>query len=193
MQVNSINSYNHNTRQRYKQNNNVTFEGWGIKSFIPKKNIRSERVQGIIHDACERYGNIIGVRTSELLELTKDANETRMQFLKSLVTNYNARNFTRAGNLKEDPNGLIETFKTVENPEIAHFGIVKNTDAPLELLPKLFTVATDKKSLEFVQKIQHEVLGGGKNAIKIITDLLSSENNQEYICRLNDDELSHHS
>ena len=181
MQVNSINSYNHNTRQRYKQNNNVTFEGWGIKSFIPKKNIRSERVQGIIHDACERYGNIIGVRTSELLKLTKDANETRMQFLKSLVTNYNARNFTRAGNLKEDPNCLIETFKTVENPEIAHFGIVKNTYAPLELLPKLFSSATDKKSLEFVQKIQHEVLGGGKNAIKIITDLLSSENNQEYI------------
>ena len=181
MQINSINSYNHNTRQRYKQNNNVTFEGWGIKSFIPKKNIRSEKVQGIIHDACERYGNIIGVRTSELLELTKDANETRMQFLKSLVTNYNARNFTRAGNLKEDPNGLIETFKTVEKPQIAHFGIVKNTDAPLELLPKLFTVATDKKSLEFVQKMQHEVLGGGKNAIKIITDLLSSKNNQEYI------------
>ena len=181
MQINSINSYNHNTRQRYKQNNNVTFEGWGIKSFIPKKNIRSEKVQGIIHDACERYGNIIGVRTSELLELTKDANETRMQFLKSLVTNYNARNFTRAGNLKEAPNGLIQTFKTVENPSIAHFSIVRNTDAPLELLPKLFSSATDKKSLEFVQKIQHEVLGGGKNAIKIITDLLSSENNQEYI------------
>ena len=180
MQVNSINSYNYNVRQKYNQNNNVSFEGIGIKSFIPK-NMRSERVQGIIHDACERYGNIIGVRTSELLELTKDANETRMQFLKSLVTNYNARNFTRAGNLKEDPNGLIETFKTVENPEIAHFGIVKNTDAPLELLPKLFSLATDKKSLEFVQKIQHEVLGGGKNAIKIITDLLSSENNQEYI------------
>ena len=181
MQINSINSYNYNIRQKYNKNNNVSFEGLGIKSFIPKKNIRSERVQGIIHDACERYGNIIGVRTSELLKLTKDANETRMQFLKSLVTNYNARNFTRAGNLKEDPNGLIETFKTVEKPQIAHFGIVKNTDAPLELLPKLFTVATDKKSLEFVQKMQHEVLGGGKNAIKIITDLLSSKNNQEYI------------
>ena len=180
MQVNSINSYNYNVRQKYNQNNNVSFEGIGIKSFIPK-NMRSEKVQGIIHDACERYGNIIGVRTSELLELTKDANETRMQFLKSLVTNYNARNFTRAGNLKEDPNGLIETFKTVENPEIAHFSIVKNTDAPLELLPKLFSSATDKKSLEFVQKMQHDVLGGDKEAIKIITDLLSSENNQEYI------------
>ena len=180
MQVNSINSYNYNVRQKYNQNNNVSFEGIGIKSFIPK-NMRSERVQGIIHDACERYGNIIGVRTSELLELTKDANETRMQFLKSLVTNYNARNFTRAGNLKEDPNGLIETFKTVENPEIAHFGIVKNTDAPLELLPKLFSLATDKKSLEFVQKMQHDVLGGDKEAIKIITDLLSSKNKQEYI------------
>ena len=180
MQVNSINSYNYNVRQKYNQNNNVSFEGIGIKSFIPK-NMRSEKVQGIIHDACERYGNIIGVRTSELLELTKDANETRMQFLKSLVTNYNARNFTRAGNLKEDPNGLIETFKTVENPEIAHFGIVKNTYAPLELLPKLFTVATDKKSLEFVQTMQHDVLGGDKEAIKIITDLLSSKNKQEYI------------
>lgn len=181
MQINSINSYNYNIRQKYNKNNNVSFEGLGIKSFIPKKNIRSERVQEIIHDACERYGNIIGVRTSELLELTKDANETRMQFLKSLVTNYNARNFTRAGNLKEDPNGLIETFKTVEKPQIAHFGIVKNTDAPLELLPKLFTVATDKKSLEFAQKMQHDVLGGEKEAIKIITDLLSSKNKQEYI------------
>ena len=181
MQVNSINSYNNNIRQKYNKNNNLSFEGWGIKTFIPQRNIRTERVQGIIDDACQRYGNIIGVRTSELLELTKDADETRMQFLRSLVTNYNARNFTRAGNLKEDPNGLLETYKAVKKPQIAHFGIVKNTDAPLELLSKLFTVATDKKSLEFVQKMQHDVLGGGKEAIKIITDLMSSKNKHEYI------------
>ena len=181
MQVNSINSYNNNIRQKYNKNNNLSFEGWGIKTFIPQRNIRTERVQGIIDDACQRYGNIIGIRTSELLELTKDADETRMQFLRSLVTNYNARNFTRAGNLKEGPNGLLETYKAVEKPQIAHFGIVKNTDAPLELLSKLFTVATDKKSLEFVQKMQHDVLGGGKEAIKIITDLLSSKNKHEYI------------
>ncbi len=180
MQVNSINN-NYGIKQKYNLNNNVSFEGLGIKSFIPKKNIRNARVREIIDDTCQRYGNIIGVSTSELLELTKYADKTKMEFLKSLVTNYNARNYSRAGNLKEDPSSLIEIFKTVKKPNMAHLGIVKNTDAPLELLSKLFAVATDKKSLEFVQKVQHDVLGRGKEAIKIITDLLSSKNKQEYI------------
>jgi len=178
MQVNSVNK--DNFRNIYNKNN-VSFEGFNIKAFIPKKNIRTEKAQQVIDDACWRFGNVIGVKTSDLKQLTQNADDIRMQFLKSLVTNYNARNFTRAGNLKEDPIGLINTFKAVEKPLMAHFNIVKRTDAPLELLSKLFKTATDKQSLEFVQKMQHEVLGGQKTAIKIITDMLASKNKQEYI------------
>lgn len=179
MQVNSVSNYNINNS--YKSNDNVSFKGFGIRTFIPKKSFRTERIQGIVDDACFRYGNIIGVNTHELKALTQNASDIKMQFLKSLVTNYNSRNFTRAGNLKESPQGLLETFKSVEDPQIAHFNIVKHTNAPLGTLTKLFGTATDKESLEFVQKMQHEVLGGEKEAIEIITDMLTSKNKKAYL------------
>ena len=181
MQVNSVDNYSIKNKYYKLNNTSVSFEGFGIRKFISKKHSSTERVQKIIDDTCHRYGNILGIKASELYDLTKNASEIKMRFLKSLVTNYNARNFSRAGNLKENPQGLIETFKTVKEPLIAHFNIVKNTDAPLELLPELFKTSTDKKSLEFVQKMQHEVLGGEKESIKIITDLLKSKNKQEFI------------
>lgn len=161
-------------------NNTVSFSGWGIRTFMPAK-VRTERVQSMVDDACWRYGNIIGLKTSAMRELTQSADEIKMQFLKSLVTNYNVRNFTRKWNLKEEPDGLVEAFKAVEAPTMAHFNIVKHTDAPLGTLSKLFRAATDKESLEFVQKMQHEVLGGKKEAMKIITDMLTSENKQAYM------------
>lgn len=179
MQVNLVNNYNVNSS--FKNNNNVSFEGFGITKFIPNINVRTKKVQEMIDDDCWRFGNIIGVKTSELKDLTRTANDIRMHFLKSLVTNYNERNFTRAGNLKENPQGLIDTFKTVEYPQLAHFNIVKHTDAPLESLSKLFSVAKDKKSLEFVQNMQHKALGGKKTGVKIITDMLTSKNKQEFL------------
>ena len=183
MQVNSINIYNHNIRQKRNQNNSnnsVTFEGIKISSLI-HKNVRTERVQELIDDACWRYGNIIGIKTSDLRELTRNADKVRMGFLKALVTNYNTRNFTRAGNLKENPDGLIKIFEKIEKPQAAHFNIVRNTDAPMSLLLKLFENATDKDSLEFIQKMQHEILDGKKSSVKIITDMLKSKNKQEYM------------
>ena len=182
MQVNSINNYNFKNGYNNASNQTPSFQGFGIKALIPSsKKARSQRLQEIIDDACWRYGNIIGVKTSELQKLTQNANETKMKFLKALVSNYNGRNYTRGGNLKENPQGLIDVFKTVENPQIAHFGIIKETEAPLELLKKVFEKATDTESLEFVQIVQRDVLGGKKEAIKIITDMLYSKNKREYI------------
>ena len=175
MQVNAINNYNINSK-----NNNITFEGLRIRRFIPQKST-SERFQEVISDTCRKYGKILGIKTAELKEITKNANADRIKFLKTLVTNYNARNFTRLGNLRENPQGVIDTYKVVERPQIAHFNIVENTDAPMEMLSKLFTVARDKKSLEFVQKMEYDVLGSKKTAVKIITDMLASKNRQEYI------------
>lgn len=182
MQINSINNYDFKNRYNKANNHAPSFEGFGIKALMPaSKKVRSERVQEMIDDACWRYSSIIGIRTSELQKLTQNANEMKMRFLKTLVTNYNGRNYTRAGNLKENPQGVIDVFNAVKKPQIAHFGIVRETDAPLGLLTKLFEKATDKESLEFVQNVQHDVLGGKKEAIKIITDMLSSKNKREYI------------
>lgn len=179
MQVNSIKNCDY-TNKHNTLNNKVSFEGFGIKLFKSEP-IRSDRVQKAVDEACRRYGNIIGVRTSELQELTKDASDVKMQFLKSLVTKYNARNFKKEWHSKEDPKGLLDIFKNVENPEVSHFNIVRRADTPLESLSNLFKIATDKDSLEFIQTMQHKILGGTKTAMKIITDLLTSKNKQEYI------------
>ncbi len=184
MQINSINSYNYNFNNKYKSIDckNVSFQGFGsLRALMPKAKTISPRKQEILRDECSRFGSIIGVKTSELVELTKDAGDTRFQFLKSLVTKYNARNFSRGQNLKEAPESLIETFKEVTDPHMAHFNIISKSDAPFSAIEPLLKVAQDKESLEFVQKIQHEVLGGSKNSFKLMTDMLTSPNKEEYI------------
>ena len=180
MQIHSINSYNLTTKDR--SYNNLSFEGFGsIKALMPKTKVNL-RKQEYLRDECSRFGDIIGVKASDLMELTKDVSDTRFNFLKTLVNKYNARNFERGNNLKEAPEALVESFKTVTDPHLAHFNIINRSDAPFSYIVKLLKAAgNDKKNLEFVQKVQHEILGGSKNSIKMMTDMLTSPNKSEYM------------
>ena len=179
MKINSINSFNLNDVSNTHKN--VSFEGLGSIKAIMKKGKPSLKAQEIILDECSRLGDIIGVKTSDLIELTEGVSDTRFHFLKTLITKYNSRNFERGNNLKEAPNALIESFKAVTDPHMAHFNIINKSDAPFSYIVKLLKTATDKKSLEFVQKLQHETLDGTKNSFKIMTDMLKSPNKEEYI------------
>ena len=125
MQINSINNYNLNTKS--KSYNDISFEGFGsIKALMPKTKVNLKK-QEFLRDECGRFGDIIGVKTSDLVELTKDVNENRFHFLKTLVSKYNARNFERGNNLKEAPEALVESFKTVTDPHLAHFNIINRS------------------------------------------------------------------
>lgn len=182
MQINSINNYNFNNKYKKIGNENVSFEGFGdLRALMPKSKTISPRKQEALRDECRRFGNIIGVQTSDLIELTQNATDTRFQFLKSLVAKYNARNFSRGQNLKESPESLIESFKAVKEPHIVHFNIINRSDAPFSVIEPLLKAANDKESLEFVQKMQHEVLGSSKNSFKLMTDMLTSPNKEKYI------------
>lgn len=183
MQIHAINNYNLKNKYGTVDNKNVSFEGFGsLKALMPKaRTISSINKQEVLQDECSRFGSIIGVQTSDLINMTKNTTLTRFKFLKSLVTKYNARNFSLGANSKEDPQALIEAFKVVTDPHMAHFNIISKSDAPFSEIEPLLKAAKDKKSLEFVQKMQHEVLGGSKNSFKLMTDMLNSPNKSEYI------------
>lgn len=178
MQINKINDYNFNN----KYNQNVSFEGIKIKNFIPRLN--KIKQQDVIEETCDRFADMTGIKSSELLDLVKESNFIKFNFLKTLVSKYNGRNFNLAGNLKEDPQIMLDTFKIVEKPTLAHFNIIEKSDMPLKSIYEIFSVAKDKNSLQFVQKMQHDISGNSKESAKIITDMLKSDNQKEYLRNL---------
>lgn len=72
----------------------------------------------------------------------------------------------------------------VQKPTQSHFNIVARTKDSFESLEKIFSLATDEKSLEFVENLQYDVLRNNKNSSKVIIDLLSSKNSEKYIDKL---------
>ena len=185
MQINSI--YNHNFNNQYNNlnnyQNNIAFEGIKIKDLIPKKfkSAKSERHKTLVEDTYYRFSDIMKMESPELLSLMRKANSSRFNLLKRLVTKYNSRNYSLQGNLREDPKNIIAAYKIVEKPTLAHYNIIEKFDAPIKSFLELFTKAKDKKSLEFVQKMQHDVLDGSSISLKILTDMLASKYKEEFI------------
>lgn len=174
MQINSIQSY------KYDNKNNISFESLHINKIFKNK-AKQLKKQEEINNFCSKIGDTLGTKASDILSLTQGANKQRMSFLNIITEYYNARNFFFDGNLKEDPKSLIEIFKLIEKPSSIHFNIVNKTNAPFEIILELFRNAKDKNSLEFIQKMQHDVLDGSKKSANLIIQMLTSKNQKEYI------------
>ena len=179
MQINKM--YGHNFENKYhNQNKETSFEGLNIKSLLTNAT-KKAKAQEILNYDRSKIGSILGVQTSTITDLTKGINEKRFSFLKTLTAHYNARNFYRDNNLKESPDALIETFKHITKPQIEHFQIANNTNAPFELILQIFKNTEDKKGLSFIQKIQNDILDNSTRSAKKILKMLTSPNKKEYI------------
>ena len=163
MQVNKINLQN--------------VQGIRPANFI-KLYSNKEKQYKYMQDACYRMSSNIGVTTETLLNLTKDADAMQFKFLQTMANRFNHHNFVKNEN---DSQHILNIFSNVKKPTSMHINIVSKSNNSFENLEKIFSSATDDKSLEFVQDMQQEVLKEAKNPLKIISDLLTSKNRELFI------------
>lgn len=176
-------SYNYN---RNNNKSSVSFEGLNFSKMIPGSSAKKEIKERKFLDSCYHMANVIGQKAQTIIDLTRNATQRKISFMKSMVSRYNARNFYLSPNLKEDSTPIINIYKMVGRPESAHFNIINKTDAPFRSIEKIFSVAKDKKSLEFAQRMQHNILGESKNSADMIVDMLKSPNKSSYMAKTED-------
>ena len=182
MQIQKIHGYEF--KNNYNTPKQPSFNGLNIKSLLTTVTKNTKKQESLNYH-CSRIANIIGIQTSSIINLTKSVNGKRFDFLKTLADRYNARNFNKGNNLKESPDALIETFKYITKPKIEHFNIINRTDAPFEVILQILKNANDKKSLNFVQKVQDNILYNTTGSAKKILKMLTSPNKKEYIKHTN--------
>lgn len=159
-----------------KQDHNVSFNGYGTS---PRSLLMKRSPEQICRD-CSYWANALGEQVNTISELLRNAPQKRVAFFEGLVSNYNARNYMLSDNMKESAEPLMNIFKMVKNPEPGHFNILSRSEMPMKSLEKLFTHAQDKKSIDFVQKMQHDVLDGSKESGQHIINMLISPNKKAY-------------
>lgn len=158
-------------------NNRQNFTGYGTGP----KTLITKRSPEHVAKECTYIAHVIGEQTQKITDLLKDAPQKRIAFMESLTTSFNSRNHMFSGNLRENPESLINIYNLVEKPEVGHLNIISRSEMPFETLEKIFANARDKKSVEFVQVMQHDVLDGSKASGEHIVKMLKSPNRKEYI------------
>lgn len=130
---------------------------------------------------CSHIAHSLGEHTQRITSLLEHAPKKRVAFMETLTTSFHARNFMLDRKLKENSEPVFNIYNMVTNPSTEHFNIVTRSQMPFETLEQVFAHAGDKKSLGFVQVMQHDVLDGSKASGEHIINMLKSPNRELYV------------
>jgi len=158
-------------------NSNQSFYGKPLSSFLLKNKNNSKQYK-YMQEACYKLGGMIGQPTSRLAKMTENADVKQFNFLRTMANKYHKQNFY---GIKEDSDHILNIYSMVDKPLPAHMNIVSRSTDSFESLEKIFSLARDEKSLEFVENMQHDILKDSSNPSKLIIDMLSSKNRIMYI------------
>lgn len=152
-----------------------------LRSFVsPSAKTRHTRY---IHENCYKISAVVQRPHSDIVELTRDADLNRFRFLESMKNHIiRPKNIVPAN----DSEHIINIYSKVIKPTAYHFDIVRRANDSFETISKVFDLAQDEKSLEFVRNVQYDVLDGSPESLKVILDMLNSPNREKYIENLND-------
>ena len=153
---------------------NTGFCGANVCKLIPHNNREAKYMQ----EACNKLSGLLGEPTFTIVELTKNSDMKRFSFLQKMVNKYN---FQNKDNITSNPESVLNIYSMVEKPTPMHFSIVSKTKDSFESIEKIFSLANDEKTLEFVQDVQYGALKDSDFTSKIIIDMLSSKNRDKYI------------
>lgn len=131
-----------------------------------------------MHDACYKLGELIGQPASRLQEMTKGADVNRFTFLKTMVNKFNYQNFH---NVQDNSEHILNIYSMVEKPTALHLNIVRKSKNTFNELEKIFSMAKDKETLQYVEDLQYGELADSKIPSKIILDILNSKNRLRYV------------
>ena len=138
---------------------------------------------------CQAYtANVLSQNIDDVVKLTKFASPNRLSFWEMLAEHYNTNNFYRTTDKKENSELANIIYAKVKRPNKLHRYIVSNFSESFENINKIFTCTkNNKKSLEFVKKVNEDIFGGEKEKNKeLIIQLLESPHKNKYIKNYND-------
>ena len=159
-------------------NNSIqSFNGLNIKKIMPKNAINNKDKK-YIQLASNRVSHQLGQLESDILTLTSKSDINRFNFLEKMATKFNNR---KVRSLEQNADNVMNIYSMVEEPLSQHFSILSRTQDSFKTLEKIFSLAKDEKSLDFVQELQRNILKDSSNQSQIIIDLLSSKNKDLYI------------
>lgn len=164
-----------------KRENNVQFKGLNLRKLMPKSNKAKEE----FFDITSQYGLILGQDSKKILNVVKNANQSKLQFFDELVAKYNSRNFYLSNNLREDSQHVLDIFSAVQKPTKTHFNIISNQHCPMKTMNKIFKgINNDSKKAEMVKEALDGLVTHTQNDKNInynlITDLLESPHVEKY-------------
>ena len=161
MQINNINGQN--------------IKGLHINNLINRQPLKQSKY---VQETCYKMCELTGISSEQILDLTKNANIDKFNFLKTLAYKFHKQNFYK---IEDDSQHILNIYNIVDTPSALHFDIVKRNKDSFDKIEKIFSLAQDEKSLEFVQLLQYDILKNKENPSKTIIDLLSSKNRQLFI------------
>ena len=129
-------------------------------------------------EACYKFSDVTGKSLTEVQNLTKGATLDQFTFLKTMVNKFN---YKKLHSIEDRSEHIFNIYAMVEKPSAQHLNIVRKTNDSFESIEKIFSLAKDKESLEYVENLQYNELKDSKNASKLIIDLLSSKNKDRYM------------
>lgn len=144
--------------------------------------------QQLVRSYATTISENLGVTRNSVESLIFDATSNQVRFLKALADKYKAMYILASE--KESPENVFSIYKSLRKPDKAHFGVVQYGNSSFEDLEKIFALAKDRRSLNFVKNADSNIFEGKKFSHKIILDILRSPNEEKYI-EHTDDYLSY--
>jgi len=169
-----------NKPNNYPANKNTApnFTGLGIR--LPQTARKIKKLEW----EKDLISSLLQIPTKEVTNLTRNASEEKVLFLKTLAKRYNAKYFYEREN-SEDIAPIINIFKTVKKANGSHYEVLNRFSLPFEKLDKIYTLAAkeDPKLLKKVVKFYDEVFSGVRLNSKsdIVFDILSSKHGKSII------------
>ena len=165
--------YKENMIMKINQQQSINFNG-------RIGNFKTQKFAKRLNYVREEASSILGRDYSEVLLLTKGANEKRINFFQDLVEAYNANNFYHK---EENINVIDLLYKNIKFPKNVHSEIVKTLKTSMQKLSEIFgKTGEDVKSLKFVKNVS-VLLDNNKQNDKsdLVLDLLNSKNKDFYV------------
>ena len=143
-------------------------------------NFKTQKFAKRLNYVREEASSILGRDYSEVLLLTKGANEKRINFFQDLVEAYNANNFYHK---EENINVIDLLYKNIKFPKNVHSEIVKTLKTSMQKLSEIFgKTGEDVKSLKFVKNVSVLLKDNKQNdKSDLVLELLNSKNKDFYV------------
>ena len=128
-----------------------------------------------LKSSCEYIGHLLGQTPASVEKIIEGADVSRVELLKALARKYNMRNAELPIAKRESKDNLFQIYNEIIKPQPEHFDVLRRTQDGFDSIRTIFTLAKDEKGLDFVSKLQRDVLINEKNQSNIIIGLLNSK------------------